>query len=317
MVIYFKGSDITKEEFAAYESQLNEAEALIKAHEVEVESYLRNNSSNPDVYFAGLAPDEYLHTEQGWVGVIDLGLSHKWACVNVGGVMLEAGVNYVPASFKEFLGVAVKPDESKIVSEAEIRYLDFMKGVFISDCVTKEMVLNYIEGAEKYAIDYKKYAPQYFKEVEYRYVFLAKPYDTYVVFGYPSLWEPGRKTTVSTSLNPSEDAATVLWGSSWATPSKADMEELASRCTWQELYINNQKGALVTGPSKKSIWLPLVGAKSPEGEVVNEGYGYYLSNSKDIQNTMLYSWTLTAGSRGAKVATQPGEYGYSLRPVLK
>lgn len=316
MMVFLEASDITKEEFDKYAERIDQAEQLINEHEAEVERYLMN-PNNPDYYFKDFTPNSYVNTKSGWVGVVDLGLTHKWAAVNVGGVMEDATIFNVSDSFKDYLGIGKKLTKDDVLSEISVPYSEYKIGRFPDHPITKAIIENYIEGATRYAIDYKKYVGGYYKMAAGRYRFLSGQYDEYVVFGYPTMWEKGRTTTLTTSLKANDDAATVLWGDDWKTPSKSDLEELATRCTWEELYINNQLGAKVTGPSKKSIWLPLVGAKDTKGAVQNAEYGYYMSDTKDIQNTLLNVYTLCCTTHNASVRLQPGEFGYCLRPVMK
>lgn len=319
LMVYIKASDLTVEEFEKYQADLDAAEALVKANEATVEAYL-HNSSNPDCIYGEFRPDYFVATKSGVVGVIDLGLTHKWACVNVGGEMLPDEAVTLPRTFKDYLGVETKPEKANVRTESAIPYSAyFLSGMYAgTECVTKKMIEDYISGSKKYAEEYTRYASSYYQVANNRYSFMAGHYDAYVVFGYPELWSKNRQSTATDKLKANEDAATVLWGDSWKTPSKSDLEELVNRCTWKgALLINGQYGAVVTGPNGKSLWLPLVGAKDTDGTILKENNGYYMSDSKDYQNTLYHVWTLSCGKSGGIVRTQAGELGYSLRPVLK
>ncbi|MBR5843183.1 MAG: hypothetical protein IKY75_01195 [Bacteroidaceae bacterium] len=55
------------------------------------------------------------------------------------------------------------------------------------------------------------------------------------------------------------DAARANWGGAWHMPTKAHMDELVSRCSWEWVELGEVKGYKVTGPSGNSIFLPAAG----------------------------------------------------------
>ena len=55
------------------------------------------------------------------------------------------------------------------------------------------------------------------------------------------------------------DAAHVNLGGDWRMPTKDEMQELKSKCTWKWIQISGINGYQVTGPSGKSIFLPAAG----------------------------------------------------------
>lgn len=56
-------------------------------------------------------------------------------------------------------------------------------------------------------------------------------------------------------LETSDDAATAAWGSTWATPTPAQLQELIDECTWTI----EGSGYRVTGKNGRSIYLPFTG----------------------------------------------------------
>ena len=64
-----------------------------------------------------------------------------------------------------------------------------------------------------------------------------------------------------TSLDPEDDAAQVWLGNGWHTPTKAQIQELISCCTWTWTKVNGIDGYLVEGASN-SIFLPSSGFKN-------------------------------------------------------
>lgn len=71
-------------------------------------------------------------------------------------------------------------------------------------------------------------------------------------------------------LAPSDDAASVNWGGRWRTPTKDEVEELFSRCSWVKTEINGVQDFKVTGPSGNSIFIPATGLMS-ENRVIGQG----------------------------------------------
>ena len=65
-----------------------------------------------------------------------------------------------------------------------------------------------------------------------------------------------------TTLEASDDVATVKWGKECRMPSPAEFQELYNKCdwTWKSSY-NGASGYLVTGPSGQTIFLPASGGR--------------------------------------------------------
>ena len=311
LTVYLSGDNLSSDEIKEFSKKLDEAEALVKEHEEEAESYIWNEK-NPDYRFGELEPDTFLQTKAGYVGLVDLGLSKKWACVNVGGAIPQQKPK---TSLKEYFDVDKKPDINDLTSGLSMTYKEYTEGHFISSI--REIIDRYLTGAQFYAYNYRSYAEGYYATANVKYLFATGGFDCFVVWGYPEMWKPNATTVASQTLRPEYDAATQLWGPEWATPSRADLEELVTKCKLSYLAFNGQEGVEVTGPNGKAIWLPVLGAKDPSGKIVNSGVGYYLSNEKEIQNTLLHAYVLGCNSKGGKVRTQPGDYGYCVRPVYK
>ena len=110
-----------------------------------------------------------------------------------------------------------------------------------------------------------------------------------------------------------DDAARVNMGKYWRIPTKAEMDELYTRCTWKKERLNGVNGYRVTGPNGNSIFLPFGGTKS--------GSEHY-----NLGSTGFY-WTSTLSDTQAAPALYmyDGEIDYmnytrnsgkSIRPVL-
>lgn len=83
-----------------------------------------------------------------------------------------------------------------------------------------------------------------------------------------------------TTLEASDDVATVKWGKECRMPSCAEFQELYNKCdwTWKSNY-NGTSGYLVKGPNNQTIFLPASGYRS-DGVLYDHGSdGYYWSSS--------------------------------------
>ena len=83
-----------------------------------------------------------------------------------------------------------------------------------------------------------------------------------------------------TVLDPEDDAATANWGGAWRMPTKAEQDELRTKCKWDWTTQNGVNGYKVIGPNGNSIFLPAAGYMD-EGTLGDAGlYGGYWSSSR-------------------------------------
>ena len=82
----------------------------------------------------------------------------------------------------------------------------------------------------------------------------------YTSANYAKNTNRGTYTTSSAKLSLADDAAHYVLGGNWRMPSKADLDELASKCTFSSATINNVKGVKVTSNVNGNyIFMPLNG----------------------------------------------------------
>ena len=121
-------------------------------------------------------------------------------------------------------------------------------------------------------------------------------------------------------LDPEDDVAHVKWGGSWRMPTKAEQDELRSKCSWSRTSVNGVNGCRVTGPNGNSIFLPAAGYRDGENVYYHGSYGYYWSATLRLYyNYEAYELfvdyggdvILDDGSRHGR------DYGYSVRPVTE
>lgn len=78
-------------------------------------------------------------------------------------------------------------------------------------------------------------------------------------------------------LDPSDDVATVKWGSSWRMPTGKEIDELLNKCAWKWTTYNGVNGYLVTGTNGNSIFLPAAGYRWSTYLYDDGSEGYYWS----------------------------------------
>ncbi len=122
----------------------------------------------------------------------------------------------------------------------------------------------------------------------------------------------------NTQISPysGHDTARENWGGTWRMPTETELEELINKCTWRWTSINGKKGYEVTGPNKKSIFLPAAGYKDgTELGFVGERGGYWLSTlNSGHSNYASYLYFLDS-KRGTDYYYR--RYGFSVRPVTE
>lgn len=132
-----------------------------------------------------------------------------------------------------------------------------------------------------------------------------------------------KSTTEYTSIGSdisgtSYDAATINLGKGWRMPTKAEMEELVSKCTWEWKEVNGVNGYRITR-NGYSIFMPAAGLvvydPSKPGDI-NKLLYYWTSDEK----TSEYSYYLYAQSNKYGTNYNGGAWakyhGLSIRPVI-
>ena len=82
-----------------------------------------------------------------------------------------------------------------------------------------------------------------------------------------------------TTLDASDDVASVKWGGSWRMPTYEEIQELNNICSWQWTTLNGVNGACVTGPNGNSIFLPAAGFRYGYNLLSDGSRGCYWSAS--------------------------------------
>ena len=111
------------------------------------------------------------------------------------------------------------------------------------------------------------------------------------------------------------DAARANWGKTWRIPTKSEMEELESKCTWTWTSQSGTNGYKVTGPNGNSIFLPTAGYCYPSLKLDGGCSGYYLSSTPtEIGREFAHCITLDCDGRHLVFFTWRS-VGCTIRPV--
>lgn len=86
-------------------------------------------------------------------------------------------------------------------------------------------------------------------------------------------------TLTSDISNTEYDAASVELGNSWRMPTKDEMQELVSNCTWEWAAVNGVNGFKVTGPNGNYIFLPAAGNADGSNITSQGAYGGYWTST--------------------------------------
>lgn len=221
------------------------------------------NPDRPDVTPAG-------------VEAVDLGLSVKWANMNVGAESVTDYGDYFAWGETE----GYKSGKTKF-SESTYKYYMSTTEKY-TDKDGFEVVTGKKQGYTKYVADDK--------------------------YGYDG-FRDDKKT-----LDLEDDAANANWGGEWRMPTSKEIDELVSKCSWQWCALNNVWGYKVVGPNDNYIFLPAAGVRYDSSLYDAGSYGYYWSSSliegySDDAYVLGFDSGYVYGSGSDRVS------GQSVRPV--
>ena len=112
------------------------------------------------------------------------------------------------------------------------------------------------------------------------YKYSNRPYNTLTKYNSDSGY--GRVDNKKT-LDVQDDAATANWGGAWRMPTKAEQDELRTKCKWVWTTLNGVYGYKVIGPNGNSIFLPVAG-------YMVGGTLYYAGSYGDYWSSSLYTY---------------------------
>ncbi len=117
-----------------------------------------------------------------------------------------------------------------------------------------------------------------------------------------------------TTLELADDAAHVNWGGSWRMPTKAEQDELRTKCTRTWTTQNGVVGCKVTGPNGNFIFLPALGYRDGVSLHYAGSSGYYWSSSLR-ESFSYYAYYLNFNSGGIGWGSDGRNFGRSVRAV--
>ncbi len=121
-----------------------------------------------------------------------------------------------------------------------------------------------------------------------------------------------------TELEPSDDAATVNWGSEWQMPSFEQLIELynSGYTTTTGTTMNGVYGRKITSKSNgNSIFLPAAGSRGGTSLYNAGSYGCYWLRSLNTSNSSYASYYLDFNSGHVSTYIGDRNSGKSVRPV--
>ncbi len=119
-------------------------------------------------------------------------------------------------------------------------------------------------------------------------------------------------------LDAEDDVATVLWGEKWKTPTTTDWQELMDECTWTWSSRTTSDGwtcygYTVTGPNKKSIFLPAAGSYDTAAKNIGSNCCYWTSIRQEGLEASYFWSDNTATNKN--IYPQYRFIGMPIRPV--
>ena len=125
-----------------------------------------------------------------------------------------------------------------------------------------------------------------------------------------------RKSMGDIKGNSNYDAARANWGGNWRMPTKAEMQELIDKCTWEWMTQNGVKGCKVTGPNGNSIFLPAAGSRNGSS-LYDAGSRSCYWNSTPHESISGRAYFLYFSDDFRRMSYYSRYFGQSVRPVLE
>ena len=123
-----------------------------------------------------------------------------------------------------------------------------------------------------------------------------------------------------TTLEPTDDAATILWGKEWQTPTASDFHQLKVSCIWQWVDDLNGTGASgMLGTSRLNgctIFLPATEYEEEDDKMVKEGWYWTATLGTGEKGTAAQFFFKNKGE-GLGCVQTPRCYGRHIRAVMK
>lgn len=147
-------------------------------------------------------------------------------------------------------------------------------------------------------------------EVKAKDIYDKELYIYYDDFNWTKYTSLDKKTT----LEASDDVATINWGTGWRIPTGKEMKELIDNCRVTRTIINGVSGRLFIGRNGNSIFLPAAGYINGSARNYDDLVGYYWSSSLNSYDQNI-AWYLFFYSDNCFMDYEGRHCGLSVRPV--
>ena len=117
-----------------------------------------------------------------------------------------------------------------------------------------------------------------------------------------------------TQLDPEDDAAHVKWQGDWRMPTKAELNDLLTKCTWVWTTYGGHNGYIVVGSTGNAIFLPATGYRVDTDLVSADSWGHYWSSSLNGEYSYR-AYDLDFYSDNVSLYDYARCNGFSVRPV--
>ena len=132
--------------------------------------------------------------------------------------------------------------------------------------------------------------------------------------GHYKYYSQGQYQYIGTNIcGTGYDIAHQSWGGNWRLPTRSEMKDLTTLCTWKPEELEGVTGYRVTGPNGNSIFLPSAGYKDGTERKGTGVEGFYWTGSL---NRDMPSSAYNINFRGYDAEWSASRaYGFSVRPV--
>lgn len=113
------------------------------------------------------------------------------------------------------------------------------------------------------------------------------------------------------------DAASVNCGDSWRMPTKEEIEELITKCTWKPSTLNKVKGFKVIGENNNWIFLPCSYFKGNYFYDNNIHIAFYYSKTIVDGQLVAYSLYFDVDKKQIEIIKDDLYFGETIRPVCE
>lgn len=200
------------------------------------------------------------------------------------------------------LGLTVKWAECNLGASTPEKYGDYFAWGEVEPYYSSQDPLTWKDGKSGYNwASYKWANGDYNKLTKY-----CQADNTYY-------WDGEGEPDGKTVLDYEDDAAHVILGGKWRMPTRAEQDDLRTKCTWT--WDNTKNGYTITGTNGNSIFLPAAGLRGYADLVDAGSWGYYWSSSLGESSDGAYGLLFYSSRMGWRLGYRYD--GFTVRPVTE